>query len=71
MKGLQHNFRIKHLFVQHNKINTIDGIFDTLKYIETLIIYDNELRDLDKILNNLKVATSLNVLEMFENPAAH
>jgi hypothetical protein len=42
-----------------------------LKYIETLIIYDNELRDLDKILKSLKVATSLKVLEMFDNPAAH
>jgi len=57
--------------VQQNKIKSIDGIFDILKHIETLIIYDNELRDLDRILKNLKGVTSLKVLEMFDNPAAH
>ena len=71
MKGLEKNFRVKHLFLQNNNIKSIDGIFDLLKYIETLLIYNNELRDLDKILKNLRVLTSMKHLELFDNPAAH
>jgi Leucine-rich repeat (LRR) protein len=71
LRGLERNFRIKHLFLQNNKIKAIDGIFDVLKHIETLVLYDNELRDLDGIIKNLKVLTSLNRLDLFENPAAH
>jgi Leucine-rich repeat (LRR) protein len=41
LKGLEKNFRIKHLFAQSNRISSIDGIFDCLKHIETLSIYDN------------------------------
>lgn len=57
--------------MQNNKISTIDGIFDRLKHIETLVIYDNELRDLDKILKNIKGLTSMGHLDLFDNPAAH
>ncbi len=57
--------------MHENKIKTIDGIFDVLKYVETLILYDNELRDLDNIIKNLKVLTSLDHLDLFDNPAAH
>ena len=48
----------------------IDGIFNILKYIETLVLYDNDLRDLDKIIKNLQVLTSMKHLDLFENPAA-
>jgi hypothetical protein len=41
LKGLEKNFRIKHLFLQGNKIKTIEGIFDALRYVETLVLYDN------------------------------
>lgn len=71
LKGLEKNFRLKHLFLQNNKIKTIDGIFDVLKHIETLVLYDNELRDLDNIIKNVKVLTSLKHLDLFDNPAAH
>lgn len=57
--------------MQKNKISSIDGIFDHLKYIETLVLYDNELRDLDRILKNLKGLTSMKHLDLFDNPAAH
>jgi Leucine-rich repeat (LRR) protein len=71
LKGLEKNFRIKHIFVQNNKIKSIDGIFDILKHIETLVLYDNELRDLDNIIKNVKVLTSLRHIDLFDNPAAH
>jgi len=41
-----------------------------LKHLETLIIYNNELRDLDKILNFLKSYTHLTHLDLFNNPLA-
>lgn len=71
LRGLEKNFRIKHLFCQQNKIKSIEGIFENLKHIETLIIYDNELRDLDKIMKSLKPLTSMKTLQLFDNPAAH
>lgn len=45
-EGLEHNFRLKHIFAQENKLKTINKIFEKLKHIETLVLYDNELRDL-------------------------
>ena len=36
-----------------------------------LVLYDNDLRDLDKIIKNLQVLTSMNHLDLFDNPAAH
>ena len=71
LKGLEKNFRIKHLYIHENRINTLDNIFNKLKHIETLSIYDNELRDLDKIIKELKELKNLKHLEMFQNPAAH
>ena len=40
-EGLEKNFRIKHIFAQENKICTLDRIFQKLKHVETLVIYDN------------------------------
>ena len=54
-----------------NKINNLDGLFSFLKNVETLSIYDNELRNLDSILEGLGGLTSLTVLDLFDNPAAH
>ena len=71
LEGLERNFRVKHIFAQENKISTLDRIFIKLKHIETLVLYDNELRDLDKLIKNLKDLKSLKHLDLFGNPAAH
>ena len=42
-----------------------------LKHIETLVVYDNELRDLEKVLKHLKELKNLIRLDMFSNPVAH
>jgi hypothetical protein len=42
-----------------------------LRHVETLVLYDNELRDLDTIISNLGPLTSMRHLDLFDNPAAH
>lgn len=71
LKGLESNFRIKHLYAQNNKISNVDGIFERLKHLETLVLYDNELRDLDGLLKKLKGLKNLKHLDLFDNPASH
>jgi protein phosphatase 1 regulatory subunit 7 len=71
LEGLEHNFRIKHIFAQENNIKNVDRIFETLKYVETLVLYDNELRDLERLIKNFKELKNLKHLDLFNNPAAH
>ncbi len=41
LKGLEENFRIKHLYVHRNRISELKGVIEKLKHLETLILYDN------------------------------
>jgi len=54
IEGLDNNFRIKHLYLFNNHIKTLEGSLRVMRHIETLLIYDNELRDLDKNLEFLR-----------------
>ena len=71
LAGIEGNFRIKHLFLQNNKLRSIDSVFALLRHIETLVLYDNELRDLDGLLTSLRPLSSMQHLDLFDNPAAH
>jgi hypothetical protein len=33
LEGLEKSFRIKHLYLQHNKIKNLGNIFSTLKFV--------------------------------------
>lgn len=59
---MNENFRIKHLYAFNNKIKTLDGSLSNLTHLETLSIYNNELRDLDKNIDFLKKYTELQQL---------
>jgi hypothetical protein len=43
---------------------------ESMRHLESLVIYNNELRDLDKNLEDLKMFPYLKELEMFQNPLA-
>jgi len=59
LEGLNTNFRIKHIYLQNNKLKTLEGSLDKLNHLETLLLFNNELRDLDKVLEILKNFTHL------------
>lgn len=59
LKGLEDNFRIKHLYLQKNRISSLKGVVEKLKHLETLILYDNELRDLEDTLSILRPLSNL------------
>lgn len=65
MRNLDTNFRIKHLYAQNNKIKTLEGSIENMPHLETLSLYNNELRDLDKNIELLRKYTSLKQLGFF------
>ena len=65
--------------MQDNKISTLKGSLEFMKHLETLVIYNNELRNLDKVLEDLSIYPYLKelgnskyiiLLEMMQNPLA-
>jgi Leucine-rich repeat (LRR) protein len=53
LSGLDLNVRIKHIYLQDNKIRTLKGSLEKMRHLESLVIYNNELRDLDLNLDAL------------------
>jgi Leucine-rich repeat (LRR) protein len=49
------NSRIKHIYLQDNKIRTLKGSLEGMKHLESIVVYNNELRDLDKNLEDLLI----------------
>ncbi len=54
IQNLDNNFRVKQLYLQDNKIRTLEGSISIMKHLETLIVSNNELRDLQKNLEFLE-----------------
>ncbi len=70
IEGLDSNFRIKLLCLQKNRISTLEGSLSKMKFLRTLYLNDNKLRNLDKILEFLKYFSFLEELNLFGNPLA-
>lgn len=69
MDGIASNFRIKEVFCSDNMIKNIDGL-KKFKFLGTLFIANNKLRDLEKFLAILKKFAFLEKLDLFGNPLA-
>jgi hypothetical protein len=54
--------------VQDNKIRTLVGSLQRMGHLEALVIYNNELRDLDKNLEILKEFPYLTELGSYYSP---
>lgn len=52
LDGLISNFRIKRVYCQNNILDNIEGI-KKFKFLETLLISNNRLRNLDKFITFL------------------
>ena len=71
IKGLDANFRIKILCCGKNRITTLEGSsISKMKFLETLYLNNNKLKNLDLVLSNLKNFSFLKNLNLFGNPVA-
>lgn len=69
LDGIASNFRCKKVVCQNNLIENIDGL-KKFKFLETLLLGNNQLRDLDKFLVHLTKFAFLKQLDLFGNPLA-
>lgn len=63
------NFRCKKLYCQNNRIQSIEGI-KKFKFLEVLLLGNNNLRDLDRFLDQITKFAFLQQLDLFGNPLA-
>eukprot|EP00798_Chlamydomonas_sp_ICE-L_P027714 gene27714-7358_t len=68
INNLDVNFRIRTLHVQDNQICTLKGSLSSFKFLETLDIANNQLRDLEKLLKSLEKFKFLKHLNLKGNP---
>ena len=71
LKGLEDNFRLKHLYLHNNRIASLVNsscCLKELKHLETLQLQGNMLQDLQATLKVLVKLTSLRQLNMQGNP---
>ena len=70
INGLDNNFRIKILCCAQNHITTLEGSISKMKFLEVLYLNNNKLKNLEKVLSNLKQFSFLKNLNLFGNPVA-
>ena len=68
--GLDANFRIKILCCANNRINTLVGSIQKMKFLEVLYLNNNKLKNLELCLTYLKEFSFLKNLNLFGNPIA-
>lgn len=64
------NFRIKHLFCENNRVHTLEGSLSHFTFLTTLLLGDNHLRNLDRLIEKLAKFTCLETLNLYGNPCA-
>ena len=73
LQGLEHNFRLKHLYLQDNAITTLVNAsccLPKLCHLETLQLANNQLQDLKATLAVLSQLRNLRKLGLHSNPLA-
>ena len=68
--GLDANFRIKILCCANNRINTLVGSIQNMKFLETLYLNNNKLKNLEVCLEHLKEFSFLKNLNLCGHPIA-
>eukprot|EP00659_Diplonema_papillatum_P006774 gene6774-10385_t len=62
--------RLKQLYLSGNEISTLSGDFENLKYLETLHLANNSLRNMEAACHKLAQLKYLKQLDLFGNPLA-
>ena len=70
LRGLEANFRLKHIYVHCNKLRRISGNLEHFTFLSTLTLNGNLLDDIDEVINELKKMKYLSVLNLYDNPIA-
>jgi hypothetical protein len=63
------NFRIKQVYASDNMITQIEGI-KKFKFLDTLMLSNNKIRDLDNFLKFLTKFAFLDTVDLLGNPLA-
>lgn len=70
LDGIYNNFRVKKVYASYNLLENVDGL-RKYKFLDTLLISNNSLRNLDKFLEFLRVKFAfLEQLDLYGNPLA-
>ena len=69
LDAISKNFRVKKVYCQNNMLTNIEGL-KKFKFLETLLIGNNKLRNLDKFLAFIMKFAFLEQLDLFGNPLA-
>ena len=69
MDVIRENFRVKKVYCQNNVLDNIEGI-KKFKFLDTLLVSNNRLRNLDKFITFLSKFAFLEQLDLFGNPLA-
>ena len=71
IKGLETNFRIKILCLSFNRISSLENSsLGVMKFLETLYLNNNKLKNLDRVITYLSQFKFLKSLNLFGNPVA-
>ena len=69
LDGIHTNFRVKEVYASNNSLTQIKGI-EKYKFLQVLLLSDNQLRDLEKFIECLENFAFLEQLDLFGNPLA-
>ena len=69
MNDIHTNFRVKEVYCQNNQLSNVEGL-RRFKFLQVLLIGDNQLRDLDVFLEFISRFAFLDQLDLFGNPLA-
>ena len=67
---LNQNFRLKIVCLGNNRITSLEGSLQNMKFLQTLFLNTNKLRNLDNNLTILSEFSFLKNLNLFGNPLA-
>uniref|UniRef100_A0A0G4FER7 U2A'/phosphoprotein 32 family A C-terminal domain-containing protein n=1 Tax=Chromera velia CCMP2878 TaxID=1169474 RepID=A0A0G4FER7_9ALVE len=68
LNHLDANFRIKEVYAERNEICTLRGSLAEFKFLNTLVLSHNRLRDVDRLLETLSKMRFLKKLDLRNNP---
>ncbi|XP_052232387.1 leucine-rich repeat-containing protein 72-like isoform X2 [Dreissena polymorpha] len=64
------NFQLRELYLQSNQLTDVYGSLQHLTCLEVLMLHNNQLTKLDRLVKEFKKMQTLKILNLFNNPVA-